>query len=134
MKIIINKRNLARILSEASRRAYEICGFLLGTRKNDVLEVSEVIFINNVAGDKEKAFYMNPIKTYNALMYASKKSLEIVGIFHSHINSTLPSEEDLKYMKLWNVLWLIVDSTSKKYRAFILDNGKLNEVKVILRN
>jgi len=134
MKIIISKRNLARILSEASRRAYEICGFLLGTRKNNVLEVSEVIFINNVASDKEKAFYMDPIKTYNALMYASKKSLEIVGVFHSHINSTLPSEKDLKYMKLWNVLWLIVDSTSKKYRAFILDNEKLDEVKVILRN
>ena len=130
----MSKKDLIKIISEASKRTYEICGFLLGVRKNNVLEVLEVMFINNVSTAKEKAFYMNPIKIYSTLMYANRKSLEIVGIFHSHPNSTMPSKVDLKYMKLWNIPWLVVNSASKKYEAYILNNRGLKKIRVILRD
>ncbi|HDJ94902.1 MAG TPA: M67 family peptidase [Acidilobales archaeon] len=132
--LVIRKKDLVKIISEASKRTYEICGFLLGARKNNILEVLEVAFINNVSTVKEKAFYMDPIKIYNTLMYANRKSLEVIGIFHSHPNSTTPSRADLKYMRLWNIPWLIVNSYSKKYEAYILSNGRLEKIQVILKD
>jgi proteasome lid subunit RPN8/RPN11 len=46
---------------------------------------------------------------------------DIMGIIHSHPAPPYPSSIDRENMKLWPVVWLIVDSRVGNYKAWIGD-------------
>lgn len=129
--LVISKSELAKIVNNALRAQHEICGLLLGRVEKLVFKVSEVMFIRNIAANKEKMFYMDPLEVYKVFMYAYKKNLEVIGIFHSHKALPYPSKADLKYMRLWHIPWLIIDSTSGSYGAYII-NKEVKEVVISL--
>lgn len=128
MRLIIKYEYLFMILEKAKESRIEICGFLLGRQENNDVIVEEVVFTKNKL-DSPTAFEIDPLEILKVLDYADKKGLEPVGIFHSHLCKPIPSERDIRGMRLWRNVWLIVDNKGT-YGAFILKDEKIGEVKV----
>ncbi|NJE26938.1 M67 family peptidase [Thermococcus sp. MV5] len=123
--------HLYEILQRAKESKVEICGFLLGQEREDRFFVEEIVFTKNKL-DSPIEFEVDPLETLEVFQIAEKEGLEIIGIFHSHINSPhYPSGKDLKGMNLWRNVWLIV-STLGTYGAFILKNGEIKEIGVVI--
>ncbi|MBO8174355.1 MAG: M67 family metallopeptidase [Thermococcus sp.] len=128
MRLIIKYEHLFIILEKAKDSRIEICGFLLGKQKDGDVIVEEVIFTKNKL-NSSTAFEIDPLEIVKVLDYADEKGLEPVGIFHSHLCGPIPSERDIKGMKLWRNVWLIVDNKGN-YGAFILEDEKVKKVHV----
>jgi proteasome lid subunit RPN8/RPN11 len=83
----------------------ESCGLLIGVFRDKYVEVGSRDATNILRSRYE--FEIDPkdlIKTYAE---AKEKGLEIIGIYHTHINHPpIPSKKDIEGMKLWPVRWL----------------------------
>jgi len=128
MRLIIKYEYLFMILEKAKESRIEICGFLLGRQEDNDVIVEEVVFTKNRL-NSPTAFEIDPLEILKVLGYADKKGLEPVGIFHSHLCKPIPSERDIRGMRLWRNVWLIVDNKGT-YGAFILKDEKIDGVKV----
>lgn len=128
MGLIIKYEHLFMILEKAKESRIEICGVLLGRQEGNDVIVEEVVFTKNRL-NSPTAFEIDPLELLKVLDYADEKGLEPVGIFHSHLCKPIPSERDSRGMKLWRNVWLIVDNKGN-YGAFILKDGKIEEIKV----
>ena len=75
--------------------------------------------------------FQNVVSVY---LLAEKKQLELVGVFHSHPNSTAsPSNLDKKFMKAnGDIPWIIFSGINTDLRAFKLEQDMENteEIKI----
>lgn len=127
MRLIIKYEIITMLIEMARNSGIEVCGFLFGRREGDDFIVLEARQITNKL-ESQDAFEMEPLKMVRAIDEAEKRELEVVGIFHSHINCPpLPSERDLKGMRNWKVPWLIV-TPKGDVKAWILGDGGIEEV------
>jgi proteasome lid subunit RPN8/RPN11 len=62
--------------------------------------------------------------------WASKEELNLIGIYHSHLEGSKPSATDLTYMRINPVIWLIYELSESIFRAYILVDDDLKEVKI----
>ncbi|WP_297090245.1 M67 family metallopeptidase [Thermococcus sp.] len=124
MELIIRQDDLNAIIKMAERSAVEICGFLFGRREGNRFIVEEARFVPNRLNSPTE-FEMEPVEMVKAIDEAEGRGLEVVGIFHSHLNCLpRPSGKDLVGMKLWPVVWLIVDEKGN-YGAYVLRDGEV---------
>lgn len=107
----------------------ESCSLLLGRISNNNYHVKEIKKMENVA-NSEYSFQMHPDELMKAYQWASYKALNVIGIYHSHLNGSRPSETDLLYMEINPVIWLIYEFSGSTYKAFILMRENLEEVKI----
>ncbi len=129
MRLIIGHEIIRMLIVMAKNSGIAVCGVLLGSRATDDLIVLEAREMTNRL-ESQDAFEMEPLEMIQTINEAEKRGLEIVGIFHSHINCPpLPSERDLEGMKNWKVPWLIVTPRGEA-KAWILDNMEVKEVRV----
>ncbi|WP_297494654.1 M67 family metallopeptidase [Thermococcus sp.] len=129
MRLIIKYEIITMLIEMARNSGIEVCGFLFGRREGDDFIVLEARQITNKL-ESQDAFEMEPLKMVRAIDEAEKRGLEIVGIFHSHINCPpVPSGRDLKGMRNWRVPWLIVTPKGEA-RAWILGDGGIEEVEL----
>jgi proteasome lid subunit RPN8/RPN11 len=129
MRLIIRQDDLKAIIKMAERSAVEVCGFLFGRREDGNFIVEEVRLVPNRL-NSPTSFEMEPVEMVNAIDEAGERGLEVVGIFHSHLKCPpVPSGRDLKGMRLWPVVWLIVNEKGN-YGAFVLEGDKIREVGV----
>ena len=127
MKLVLGKEVIETLKTIARNSNIEVCGLLLGTREGETYRVLEVREIENRL-KRPDAFEMEPLEMVKVLDEAERRGLEVVGIFHSHLNCPpVPSGRDLEGMKNWPVVWLIV--TGDEARAWVLRDG-LEEVEV----
>jgi len=107
--------HIIRLLSKNKDK--ELCGFLLGTNK------FQVIFpVENISDNPCIEFYMDPYGILGAHKLAENLGLNVMGIYHTHIyGSPEPSSKDLNGMKLWPLPWLIV--SKKSYKLFTHDEN-----------
>ena len=127
--LFIKRAHLKEILTKVRGSKVEICGFLVGTIKGKDVFVEKVVFASNRL-NSPVGFEIDPLETLKVLEAAEREGKEIVGIFHSHVKCPpYPSSRDLKGMDLWRNVWLIVNNLGE-YRAFILEEDKIKEVKV----
>ena len=120
---------LEEMVKAATSSEIEVCGLLLGRREDEAFSVQEARFITNRLNSPTE-FEMEPVEMAEAIDEAEEKGLEVVGIFHSHLKCPpRPSGRDLKGMELWPVVWLIVDEKGD-YGAYILREGRVEEVEV----
>lgn len=96
----------------------------IGMRRNSVYEVSELMECPNIHEEPMIRFRADPLCIYNAYVEAESKGMNIVLLVHSHPASSNPSLEDLRGMSLWPVPWLIINSITMEYCAWILINGE----------
>ena len=131
MQLMIRQDDLKVIIKAAEESEVEMCGFLFGMREGDTFRVEGVRFVTNRLNSPME-FEMEPLEMAEAIDEAEKKGLDVVGIFHSHPQCPpRPSRRDLEGMKVWQVVWLIVDGRGR-YGAYVLKNGKVEEVTVVL--
>ncbi|WP_297470542.1 M67 family metallopeptidase [Thermococcus sp.] len=129
MRLIIGHEIIKMLIVMAKNSGIEVCGFLFGRKEGNDFIVLEAREITNRLKSQD-AFEMEPLEMVRAIDEAEKRGLEIVGIFHSHINCPpLPSERDLEGMKNWKVPWLIVTPKGEA-KAWIFDNMGVKEVRV----
>lgn len=98
----------------------EACGLIIGLIKDSIAEGKEVLRIKNVQ-TSHIAFLMEPTELCDAYLYAEKKGLDVVAVYHSHPNSTKPSALDIRNMKLNPYVWLIFNMHMLEFEGFYMD-------------
>ena len=132
MRVEIKLHHLEEILKKAKESKIEICGFLLGQKKGESVIIEEIAFAENKLNSPVE-FEIDPLEIVKILDYADKKGLEPVGLFHSHLCKPIPSGKDIKGMKNWRNIWLIVDNRGN-YGAFVLNKDyKIKEVEILIK-
>ena len=140
-EILLNQKQLD-VLTQHSEKAgsSESCAMLLGTRSNQQWNVKEVFLTRNAHTDAQTSFIITPEELLQGYQLAEKKQLELVGIFHSHPNtSASPSNMDKKFMKVnGDIPWVIFSGINMDLRAFIqeedMDGEKEVKIKVMERH
>jgi proteasome lid subunit RPN8/RPN11 len=131
MKLIIVQGIIKMLIKMAKGSKLEVCGLLLGVKDGEAFVVLEAIQIANRL-KRPDAFEMEPEELVRAIDDAKAKGLEVVGIFHSHLNCPpVPSERDSEGMKNWPVVWLII-TPEGDVRAWILGEGGVEEVELLV--
>jgi len=134
-EILLNQKQVD-VLTQHSEKAglSESCAMLLGTHNDQQWNVKEVLLTRNAHNDSETRFIISPEELLQGHQLAEKKQLELVGIFHSHPNtSASPSNTDKKYMKVnGDVPWIIFSGINTDLKAFILQKNmeEMKEVKI----
>jgi proteasome lid subunit RPN8/RPN11 len=107
----------------------ESCSLLLGKILDCEYRVKVLRRMNNLA-HSEYSFNMDPDELMKVYRWASSKDLDVIGVYHSHLEGSSPSTTDLTFMRINPVIWLIYELTGSRFRAFILMQDNLKEVKV----
>ena len=123
-EIILNQEQIDTLIEHSIKsHPNESCAMLLGTYNNQQWNVKEVFLTNNME-QSETNFTISPEDLLYGHQLAEKKQLELVGIFHSHPNSSaIPSNTDEKYMKGNPVPWIIHSVMNNDIAAFVLDTS-----------
>ena len=90
-------------MESAAKKAYpcECCGILVGKKsEKGEIEITEIREASNqFQGQKSVHFQIDPLFIYRLEQELEVRSLEIVGIYHSHPDCpAILSKEDEKYM------------------------------------
>jgi proteasome lid subunit RPN8/RPN11 len=126
------KRRFVDLLSYETEKVYpiEACALLFGRFTTDEAIVEQVEITQNRL-DSTSRFEVAPEKVAMTVSGAEKKGLELVALFHSHPMRAVPSEIDLKFMKMWpDTIWLILSSINGSMAAFKLSNSKIKKVSI----
>ncbi len=108
---------------------YESCFLLLGNIVDWEYRVSKLKYMDNIA-NSEYSFIMDPDKIIKVYQWASNNELEVIGVYHSHLDGARPSSTDVIFMQINELIWLIYEVSSSKFKAFIIENDTLKEVKI----
>ena len=107
----------------------ESCSLLLGSIVDCEYRVKVLKKMNNIA-HSENSFSMEPDELIKVYQWASSKELDIIGVYHSHLDGARPSATDLIFMRINPVIWLIYELSGSRFRAFVLVQDNLKEVKI----
>ena len=125
-EILLNQKQVDA-LTQHSKKAgpSESCAMLLGTHSDQQWNVKEVFLTRNAHNDSETSFIIHPEELLQGYQLAEKKQLELVGIFHSHPDSSAsPSNFDKKFMKVnGDIPWIIFSGINTDLKAFILEEN-----------
>jgi len=106
----------------------------IGTRDDNKYFVDYFVECSNVSENPSIEFIADPLCIYNAYIEAEKSGYEIVAILHSHPGPPNPSFKDIQGMKRWPVPWIIVDSHSLAFKAWVIIDGRVSNIKIIMLN
>ena len=134
-EILLNQKQVDTLIQHSEKAGLsESCAMLLGTHGDQQWNVKEVFLTRNAHTDSETSFIITPEELLQGYQLAEKKQLELVGIFHSHPNSTAsPSNLDKKFMKAnGDIPWIIFSGINTDLRAFKLEQDMENteEIKI----
>lgn len=107
----------------------ESCSLLLGNIVDCEYRVNVLKRMNNMA-HSQHSFNMDPDELIKVYQWASNKELDVIGVYHSHLDGARPSSTDLTFMQINPVVWLIYELSSSRFRAFTLVHETLEEVKI----
>jgi proteasome lid subunit RPN8/RPN11 len=100
----------------------ESCAILFGKIKKEVFDVKDIFLTKNMENSPVN-FTISNDELLAAYSEAEKRKLEVIGIFHSHPDSTAyPSLTDKKYMEINPVPWVIFSNKNKEFRAYIFES------------
>ena len=100
----------------------ESCAILFGRIENDHFTVKDVFLTKNIQ-DSPVNFSMSNEDLIKGYEEAEKRNLDVVGIFHSHPDSSAyPSLTDQKYMEINPVPWIIFSNKNQEFKAYVFDS------------
>jgi len=135
-EILLNQKQVDALTQHSEKAgSSESCAMLLGTHNDQQWNVKEVFLTRNAHNESETSFIISPEELLQGHQLAEKKQLELVGIFHSHPNtSASPSNMDKKYMKVnGDVPWIIFSGINTDLRAFILEENMDGEKEIKIK-
>ncbi len=106
---------------------FEVAGFLIGSTSGNSVFVEELLVGDNLDSSPH-SFRLDPYAIVSAHELAKIMNLEVVALVHSHPAPPYPSIKDVKGMRLWPIPWVVVDSVSLEFRAWILKDLGVEEV------
>jgi [CysO sulfur-carrier protein]-S-L-cysteine hydrolase len=122
-KLIITKKQIADLKEYSlSYAPFEACSLLLGVVKDQIYIVRETYHMKNL-NRSINTFKMAGPDLIAAYEYSLESKLDVIGIFHSHRLGIRPSMEDLIYMEINPVVWLIYSVSDCKFGAYILETS-----------
>ena len=135
-EIIINQEQIDTLIEHSTKsHPNESCAMLLGTYNDQQWNVKEIFLTNNME-QSETNFTISSEDLLHGYKLAEEKQLELVGIFHSHPNSSaIPSDTDKKFMEINPIPWVICSGINNDLNAFILGTDIENiSIKIIERH
>jgi proteasome lid subunit RPN8/RPN11 len=98
---------------------FEACGFLLGSEKNGVRNITKSIEAENKSTENQRRrFVIDPLDYMRTEKLALKENLSLIGIYHSHPDEpAIPSLTDLEYAQ-----------PNFSYFIFSIISGKLTDL------
>jgi len=135
-EILLNQKQIDALIQHCEKAGLcESCAMLLGTHNNQQWNVKEVFLTRNAHTDSETSFIITPEELLQGYQLADKKQLELVGIFHSHPNtSASPSNFDKKFMKInGDVPWVIFSGLDTDFKAFMLEENMEDEKEIKIK-
>lgn len=130
MKLAIDLEILNKIVKQCINSPIERVFICIGFFDNNMYIVEEIFECKNISLTPSSRFIADPLCLYNIYRYAENKKREIIAIIHSHPMSPIPSREDVNGMNLWRIPWIIIDSLSGEYKAWILIDNNINEISI----
>jgi proteasome lid subunit RPN8/RPN11 len=131
VRLVFHAETLHGLVRELSHCRLERVFFCVGVRKGEKYIVRACRECPNIAKNPRVEFVADPVCTYKVITEAEERGEEVVSIAHCHPASPRPSLKDLRGMRLWRIPWVIVDSTTGSYAAWIIGvDDKVVEVKV----
>lgn len=127
MKLILSKTIFDKLLSRVEPVNEESCGFLFGDKQiksKSILTFREAVNINRE--NKKFRFEIAPEDYLKAENVAFEKGWDLLGIYHTHLDSPpIPSKTDLNFA-LEEFSYLIISLYDQKFhsiKSWILDNN-----------
>ena len=125
--ILIPKSIFHSFISHVDSTYIEVGGLLIGHLEGDKALCTDIKIGRNILNSPVE-FRLDDEFLAEVIMNLSGDE-DIIGVIHSHPAPPYPSIIDRKYMRLWPVIWLIVDSRTLEYKAWV----DYNEINVVLR-
>ncbi|MEX0763785.1 MAG: M67 family metallopeptidase [Nitrosopumilaceae archaeon] len=123
MQIVFSQDQIDTLATHARNNIpNESCAVLFGKIENDHFTVKDIFLTKNTQESPVNFTISNEelIKVYEE---AEKRQLDVVGIFHSHPDSSAyPSLTDQKYMEINPVPWIIFSNKNEEFKAYVFDS------------
>ncbi len=120
------------IFDTISSTEIESCGLLVGVFRDTYVEAIDYRDATNILASRYE-FEIDPKDLVKTYVEAKERRLEIIGIYHTHINHPpIPSKKDIEGMKLWPVPWLIISIPTREYAAWMLCGERVIGMKIKL--
>jgi [CysO sulfur-carrier protein]-S-L-cysteine hydrolase len=130
VRLLVTEKQINSLISSTKEYLpYESCFLLLGNTVDLEYRVSVLKNMENIA-NSEYSFIMDPDQIIKVYQWASNNELEVIGVYHSHLDGARPSSTDVIFMQINELIWLIYEVSSSKFKAFILENETLKEVEI----
>lgn len=126
--LLISSEQLKRVVKESLDSSVEKVFVGVGHKAGNVCVVKDLYECPNIARERSTRFKADPLCVYDVYRKAESQGLEVVVLVHSHPAQPIPSTEDLKSMEYWPIPWLIVNSLTGDYKAWILVENEMHEV------
>ena len=111
----------------------ESCAILFGKYSENNVILQKVKITPNQLKSPIK-FEIEPTIIAEAFCQAEREGLDFIGLFHSHPAPSVPSEIDLKFMKLWEeTLWLILSTREDTFGAYMLEDGIMKKIPISIK-
>lgn len=130
VRLLVTEKQINSLISSTKEYLpYESCFLLLGNIVDLEYRVSVLKNMDNIA-NSEYSFIMDPDQIIKVYEWASNNELEVIGVYHSHLDGARPSSTDVIFMQINELIWLIYEVSSSSFKAFILENEILKEVEI----
>ena len=130
VRLLVTEKQINSLISSTKEYLpYESCFLLLGNIVDLEYRVSVLKNMENIA-NSEYSFIMDPDQIIKVYQWASNNELEVIGVYHSHLDGARPSSTDVIFMQINELIWLIYEVSSSIFKAFILENEILKEVEI----
>jgi len=116
-KILVPYSEFKKFLDEVKSTKYEVGGLLIGYCAGEECICNKILIGENIL-ESSSSFRLSDEFLANTI-FSLDEGEDIVGVIHSHPADPYPSETDRKYMKLWPVVWVIVNSIDLSYKAWV---------------
>jgi len=128
--IILTKAQKQTLSNHAeNEKPNESCGILFGTENGGKISVEKIFLTKNI-DQSPVNFTISAEQRLEADKMEKELKLKIIGIFHSHPDSsTYPSDTDKKFMELNSVVWIIFSGISNEFKAYVLES-EISEIPI----
>lgn len=137
--IILKQSILNQILEIVEKVPEECCGFLFGTISEKTKTTITFLPVKNVSKENKLIRYeISPSDYLKAENFALNKNLEVLGVYHTHINaSAFPSGTDLRlaFPEFSYFIISLINQTFSEIKSWKLnDKSIFEEEKIQLSN
>ena len=123
LQIVFSQEQIDTLATHARNNIpNESCAVFFGKIENGHFTVKDIFLTKNTQ-ESPVNFTISNEELIQVYEEAEKRNLDVVGIFHSHPDSsTYPSLTDQKYMEINPVPWIIFSNKNQEFKAYIFDS------------